>query len=72
MNNDRVNSDKFHQHDVTREVAFKHLVDHGVTAILDDDAFALVTLNVWQRFRQDVRDVWCVIKIYWHRPSDNR
>src|SRR3989344_1107688 len=57
VNHHGIHADELHQYHVEREAALKVLVHHGVAAVLDDDGFALETLDVRQRLGQDARPV---------------
>ena len=47
--------DEAHQHHVAHDIVLELLVDHGVAAVLDDDDFAVILLDIGQRLDQHLR-----------------
>ena len=67
MHHDGVHADQFHEHNVARETAFQRLVDHGVTAVLDDKCAAMKPLNIRKRFDQHSGAVRRSVDVYGHK-----
>lgn len=54
MDDDRLQAHIFHQDDVLHDLALEFLIDHGVTAIFDDDRLAAEALDMRQGLHQNV------------------
>src|SRR5699024_5284804 len=53
MHDDRIETNLFHECDITGKAGFQTLVGHGVAAVLDHDGLAGKTLNIGQRLTQN-------------------
>ena len=59
MNDHWVHSHQFQQHDIAGETLLEVFLDHGVTAIFDDNRFAVKAPDIRQRLSQDFRFIFC-------------
>ena len=61
MDDDRMNADQFHEHDVGRETLLERFVDHGVAAVFDHHRIARELPNVRKRLGQNPGDGACPV-----------
>ena len=59
MNNDRMHAHQFQQHHISGEIGLQGRVCHGISAVFDDNGFAVELANVGERPRQDL----CLIAV---------
>ena len=59
-------ADQVQKHDVAHDGIFQFVVDHGVAAVLHDDDFMGIVLNIWEGFRKNVRPKLFVVAIVIH------
>ena len=59
VNDYRVHSHELQQHDVAGEALFEMLLDHGITAIFNDNRFTVKTSNIRQGLGQNFSFIFC-------------
>lgn len=55
MNDNRIDTDVFHQNHVFSKTVFKCFVDHGVAAVFDHDGFVIKSFDEGERFNECLR-----------------
>ena len=59
VNENHFDADEIQQNDIAHDRPFQIFIDHGIAAVLDDDCFSAVFLDIWQGIHQNL----CLLSI---------